>query len=311
MGISSYSVLLARACPMELESLISKSLLSHRLYCEIKKRIPDIHQEIYRQVYQILLREASAGDICNEDQLQKLLVKLSLDNLLKQEIYQLIDILAINAKEFSQFLDTQQLYPPRTKEYLSACQQLFYATRISGRTKRPYINYRTSKFYQDIVHEYEMQIWRFICRGIKNFNYDKSQNINDENISRFMAWLNGSSTNLFKKALHKYNKTSPELLLIEDNINENGDYTNMLASNEETSLSAKIFNLIEQDEMRVFRSEHIKNKPQANFREIVLSLRDGNKMKDIADKFDVPLQSLYTLQKRCIDKYRNYIKKNI
>ena len=81
---------------MELESLIIKSLLSHRLYCEIKKRIPDIHQEIYRQVYQILLREASAGDICNEDQLQKLLVKLSLDNLLKQEIYQLIDIPLIN-----------------------------------------------------------------------------------------------------------------------------------------------------------------------------------------------------------------------
>ena len=127
-----------------------------------------------------------------------------------------------------------------------------------------------------------------------------------------MVWLNGCSTNLFKKALDKYNKTSPELLLIEDSLNdESNDYTNTITSSEEIPLSAKIINLIEQDEMGVFRSEHIKNKPQANFREIVLSLRDGNKMKDIADKFDVPLQSLYTLQKRCIDKYRNYIKKNI
>ncbi len=178
--------------------------------------------------------------------------------------------------------------------------------------KRPYINYRTSKFYQDIVHEYEMQIWRFICKQIRNFEYDKSQNISDENLSRFMVWLNGCSTNLFKKALDKYNKTSPELLLIEDSLNdESNDYTNAITSSEEIPLSAKIINLIEQDEMGVFRSEHIKNKPQANFREIVLSLRDGNKMKEIADNFDVPLQSLYTLQKRCIDKYRNYIKKNI
>ncbi|MBV6622411.1 MAG: hypothetical protein KI793_05555 [Rivularia sp. (in: Bacteria)] len=294
---------------MELESLLSKSLESHGLYCEIRKRIPDIHEEIYHQVYQILLREAS--NVYDEQQLQKLLLKLSLDDLLKQEIYQSIDILAINARELSQSLDTQQLYPPATKEYLSGCQQLFYATRICGKTKRPYLNYRTSKFYQDIVHEYEMQIWRFICREIKKFEHGKNQNINDENVSCFMAWLNGCSTNLFKKALAKYNKTSPEMLLIEDNLKENNDYTNLLAFHEEMSLSAKIINLIEQDEMGLFRNEHIKNKPEVNFREIVLSLRDGKKMKDIADNFDVPLQSLYTLQKRCIDKYRNYIKKNI
>ncbi|NJM22199.1 MAG: hypothetical protein HC836_43705 [Richelia sp. RM2_1_2] len=294
---------------MELESLISKSLQSHRLYCEIRKRIPNIHQEIYHQVYQIILQEAS--NVCDENELQKLFIKLPLDNLLKQQTYQQIDILAINAKTISQSLNIQQLYPPETKKYLSACQQLFYATRISGRMKRPYINYRTSKFYQDIIHEYEMQIWRFICEQIRKFEYDKSQNISYENLSRFMTWLNGCSNNLFKKALDKYNKISPELLLIEDNLNENNDYINTLASSEEIPLSAKIINLIEQDEMGVFRSEHIKNKPQANFREIVLLLRDGNKMKDIADNFDVPLQSLYTLQKRCIDKYRNYIKKNI
>jgi len=296
---------------MELESLISKSLQSHRLYCEVRKRIPNIHQEIYGQVYQILLQEAS--NVRDANELQKLFIKLSLDNLFKQQIYQQIDILAINAKTIGKSLNIEQLYPPETKKYLSACQQLFYATRISGKMKRPYINYRTSKFYQDIVHEYEMQIWRFICKQIKNFEYNKSQNISDENLSRFMAWLNGCSTNLFKKALDKYNKTSPELLLIEDNRNhdESNDYTNTITSSEEIPLSAKIINLIEQDETGVFRSEHIKNKPQVNFREIVILLRDGNKMKDIADNFDVPLQSLYTLQKRCIDKYRNYIKKNI
>ncbi|MEO0841245.1 MAG: hypothetical protein AAF063_20350 [Cyanobacteria bacterium J06643_5] len=297
---------------MELESLISKSLKSHRLYCEVRKRIPDIHQEIYGQVYQILLQEAS--NVCDENELQKLFINLPLDNLFKQQIYQQIDILAIKAKTIGQSLNIEQLYPPETEKYLSACQQLFYATRISGKMKRPYINYRTSKFYQDIVHEYEMQIWRFICKQIINFEFDKSQNISDEKLSRFMAWLNGCSINLFKKALDKYNKTSPELLLIEDNRiqqDESNDYTNNITSSEEIPLSAKIINLIEQDEMGVFASEHIKNKPQANFREIVLSLRDGNKMKEIADNFDVPLQSLYTLQKRCIEKYRNYIKKNI
>ena len=123
---------------MELESLISKSLQSHRLYCEVRKRIPDIHQEIYGQVYQILLKEAS--NVCDENELQKLFIKLPLDELLKQQIYQQIDILAIDAKTIGKSLNIEQLYPPETKKYLSACQQLFYAARLSGKMERPSVN---------------------------------------------------------------------------------------------------------------------------------------------------------------------------
>ena len=125
---------------MELESLISNFLQSHKLYCEIRKRIPDIHQEIYHQVYQVLLYKAS--DVHDNDELQNFLTQLCLDDLLKKNIYQRIDILAINAKKIGGVLVTQrkQLYPPETPNYLSACQQLFYAARLSDKTKRPLIS---------------------------------------------------------------------------------------------------------------------------------------------------------------------------
>lgn len=296
---------------MELESLISNFLQSHKLYCEIRKRIPDIHQDIHHQVYQVLLCEAS--DIDDEDELQKLLTQLCLDDLLKKEIFQRIDILAINAKRIGQLLDShkQQLYPPKKEEYLSVCQQLFYATRLCGKTKRPYINYRTSNSYPDIIHEYEMQVWRFICEKIKDFDHSNSRNKNNSSISHFMNWLNGCSKNLFLKALDKYKKTSPDLLLIENNVNDDNDYTNIPDTKQELSLSAKIINLIEQDDTGVFQSEHIKNKPKANFRAVVLRLHNGDKMKNIADQFEVPLQSLYTFYKRCINQFRKYIQDNI
>ncbi|GEM_PF-2776334 len=295
---------------MELESLISNFLQSHKLYCEIKKRIPDIHQDIHHQVYQILLSEAS--NVHDEDELQKFLTQLCLDNLLKKGIYQRIDILAINAKRIGQILheQKQQLYPPKKEEYLSACQQLFYATRLSGKAKRPYLNYRTSNYYPDIVHEYEMQLWRFICEKIKDFDHIKSRNQNNSNISHFMNWLNGCSKYLYLKAHDKHQKTSPSLLLIEDNPNDN-DYTNIPDTKQELTLSRKIINLIKQDDTGIFKNEHIKGKAQANFREVVIMLCDGYKMKTIAEQFDVQPQSLYTFYKRCINKYRGYIKDNI
>ncbi|MEM7715776.1 MAG: hypothetical protein AAF349_19745, partial [Cyanobacteria bacterium P01_A01_bin.68] len=292
---------------MELEKLISKFLKSQKLYCEIRKRVPDIHQEIYHHVHQVLLCRASDTD--DEYKLQKLLDKFPLDNYLKEELYKRIDILAVNTKKIGTTLEPQQLYPPETEDYLSVCQQLFYATRLCGKTKRPYINYR--KFYPDIIHEYEIQIWRFICREIGKFNHIKSQNENCSNNSHFINWLNGCSHNLFKKALNIYNKTSPELPLIRHSIDSDKDDTSMLVCNEEIALSTKIINLIEQDNTGVFRSEHIRDNPEANFRALVLLLRDGKKIKDIAYSFGVPLQSLYTLQKRCINRYRSYIKENI
>ncbi|MEO1430820.1 MAG: hypothetical protein AAFV71_17505 [Cyanobacteria bacterium J06633_8] len=295
---------------MELESLISNFLQSHKLYCEIKKRIPDIHQDIHHQVYQILLSEAS--NVHDEDELQKFLTQLCLDNLLKKGIYQRIDILAINAKRIGQILheQKQQLYPPKTEEYLSACQQLFYATRLSGKAKRPYLNYRTSNYYPDIVHEYEIRVWRFICEKITYFDHSNSHNQNNSSISHFMNWLNGCSKNLFLKALDKHKRIAPSLLLIEDNPNDN-DYTNIPDTKQELTLSAKIINLIKQDEAGIFKSEYIRDKPHSNFRAVVILLCDGHKMKNIAEQFDVPLQSLHTFYKRCINKYRDYIQDNL
>ena len=126
-----------------------------------------------------------------------------------------------------------------------------------------------------------------------------------------MNWLNGCSKNLFLKALDKYKKISPKLLLIENNKNGEQDYLNTLETKPEPLLSTKIINLIEQDDAGIFRSEHIRGKPQANFRAIVLMNRDGYGMKEIEQYFTVPLQTLHTFYKKCTNKYRDYIKDNI
>lgn len=296
---------------MELESLISKFLQSHNKIREIRKRIPAVQEKICHQVCQVLLYKAS--DVHDEIELQKFLSQLSTDDLLRKAVYEQIDLLANNAKTIGTALVEQEetLYPPADKEYLSACQQLFYAIRLSGKISRPYLNYRQSGFYSDIVHEYEMQVWRFICKKVVEFDADKSGITNNSSNSDFMAWLNGCSRNLFLKAHDNYKKISPNLPLIENNVNDDNDYTNMPDSKPGFSLSEKIINLIKQDDTGVFKSEHIRDNTKVNFRAVVLLLHDGYKMKNIANQFDVPPQTLFTFYKRCINRYRSYIKDNI
>ncbi|MDJ0619750.1 MAG: helix-turn-helix domain-containing protein [Calothrix sp. MO_192.B10] len=295
---------------MKLEFWVDETIHSHKLYRYIKKFIPDIHQEIYSQVREKISRRLEGEYIYN---IPSTLVRvMPIDQLLKQALYQRIDLLAIKTKKIAIALVPEKLYPPRNKEYLSACQQLFYAVLFSGRLKHPGKNYRYSHVYPDIIDEYEIEIWQFICKKVQDFDFNKQYNMRILGISYFMIWLNSCADFLLKKAYVKCHIEEDERIYLEDcNSIDLNNHQDIQSKNTEIALFNRVIYLIFNDQTGCFKNTYIRNQPQANFRAIALLLFNGNSMKNIADKLGVPLQTLYTFYHRWINRYRSTILENI
>ncbi|MEC4816922.1 MAG: hypothetical protein SAK29_27170, partial [Scytonema sp. PMC 1069.18] len=165
-------------------------------------------------------------------------------------------------------------------------------------------NYLGSQIYPDIVNEYELEIWCFICRKIKEFQNKNISTKTNSSVSYFMIWLNSCANFIFKKASARFKPIPYEVVSLDQ-------YLYTVPDTKEVPLSEKLRNVIEKDNKDIFSKECIRNKPCANFREITLLSLNGDSMTKIAEKFGVPLQTLYTFYKRCVNKYRQVIIENI
>lgn len=281
---------------MVLENIVSTILESNKLYREIKMQLPDIYEEIDREVRQELI--GICNPELNHEEQEKLLRKYPLNNLLKQSIYLRIDRLAVTVQKIPEIT-------AKNPQKLRATTQLFNALLSSGRLKRPQREKVDSQTYEDIWAESLTELWRFLCLKIDNFDTNRIINNNDPQVSKFMIWINSSMYYIIKRSYFQSIDTQTQKIrenykIINIDNQESQDIPN---PTKETPFSEEIKQLIEQDPENIFQTVYLREKPQANFRTIALLSLEGKSMKVISEKLGVPQQSLYTFYNRSIQRF--------
>jgi hypothetical protein len=82
----------------------------------------------------------------------------------------------------------------------------------------------------------------------------------------------------------------------------------LLESSESIFLFEQVRQCIEYDPEGLFRSEHIREHPKANFQAIATRRYSGVSWKDISAEWSIGLKSLNTFYQRCLKKFAPKLK---
>ena len=182
-----------------------------------------------------------------------------------------------------------QRHPHGTKERRIALTQLVNAIWRSGRLYRPNSG-QFQSIYEDIYDEAVQNLFFYICQNDNIRKYDSER-------ASVMAWVNMLLTRrFFTEAIPKIIGKANEIYL------ENSDLE-LLESAEPISLFEQVRQCIEDDPELLFRREHIKAHPEANFQAIATKRYSGVPWKDISAEWGIELQSLNAFYQRCLKKF--------
>lgn len=191
-----------------------------------------------------------------------------------------------------------QQHPQETKERRIALTQLVTAIWQSRRLCHPYKG-QFQRAYEDIYDEAVQTLFFYICQkdNIKNYAPERAS---------VMAWVNMLLTRRFfpeaiPRIIGKGNETHLDSAQLEN-----------LELSEPLSLSEQVRQCIEDDPEGIFKTEHIRGHPEANFHAIAMRRYSGVLWKEISAEWGIEIKTLNTFYQRCLKnfapKFQEYLK---
>ena len=242
-----------------------------------------VYQNIYQQVRQQLLHDVDqALNNCNTQH---------------DPVREWANTLRDNA--FRKVLDDTQLQglalaaqqsESQTEERHYALRELLEAIRLSGRLCRPHSSKIPARFYNLIYEEAVNQTLLYVWQKIDKYDPQKGKTGN------LITWLN---FRLDKLVIESWNDflSHAELFSAED-------IDNLPLVEKPPSLGELIREYIEEDAGDIFKHQHIKDCPDANFQSIALARISGESWKDISAKFGgIKVAALSNLFRRSCKKF--------
>lgn len=176
-----------------------------------------------------------------------------------------------------------------TKERRIALTQLVNAIWQSGRLCHPNSG-QFQSVYEDIYDEAVQNLFFYICQNDNIRKYDSER-------ASVIVWVNMLLTRrFFPEAIPKIIGKVNEIYL------ETSDLERIKLS-EPISLFEQVRQCLEDDPEGLFRSEHIKGHPEANFQAIAKRRYSGVPWKEISAEWGIGLKSLNTFYQRCLKKF--------
>jgi DNA-directed RNA polymerase specialized sigma24 family protein len=181
-----------------------------------------------------------------------------------------------------------QQHPIGTKEGRMALTQLVSLIWRSGKLCHP-CSGQFQAVYKDIYDEAVQTLFFYICKDDNIRKYDPER-------ASVMSWVNMLLTRRF------FPEAIPKIVRTENEINLGNSDLELLESSEPISLSEQVRQCIEDDPEGIFRNEHIRGYPEANFQAIAIRRYSGVSWKEISAEWDIELKSLNTFYQRCLKK---------
>ncbi|MEQ9626048.1 hypothetical protein [Coleofasciculus chthonoplastes] len=267
-------------------SQIVELTLRSRPICRPFKGQPlfGVYLEIYQRV-QAQLAENIADNINNYNSARmtpKQWVKSRQDNAFK--------IVLDNTQLQNLALEAQK-HPPRSELRQYALGELWQAIQLSGRLYYPHQNSTSSKLDKFVYNEAISQTILYLCRHLNTYNPERSQ---------FMTWMNHRLNWTLIDCKNKF--INPNIQYLEP-----GVLDKVLPSEDSTPLSESIRQYIADDPENCFASQHIKNRPDANFRVIALARFAGKTWEELSSNLDIKVSTLSRFFCRGCDKFHDQL----
>lgn len=243
-----------------------------------------IYEEIYQSVRQQLLDNVAEalGRYNLKTPLVREWVNTLRDNAFKN---------VLNDARLKQLAITAQHTQPQSQERQYALRELVEAIRLSGRLIRPHPNICSPGSYNLIYQEADNRTLLYVCQRIENYDPERGE-------GRFMNWVNFRLDKLVIEVWREFptgDDFSPDF--------------DIPQPDNHPSLGEEIRDCIAEDAKNIFKKEHIRNHPDANFQAIALATTTGKTWEEISDQFGgIKVSVLSCFFQRCCEKFESDIK---
>ncbi|NES66611.1 MAG: hypothetical protein F6K24_15800, partial [Okeania sp. SIO2D1] len=210
-------------------------------------------------------------------------------NLNKQEVLRRV----LNNENLKKLALSAQSFAPKTNERRYALRELITAIQFSRRLGHPHRGMFSPQVYALVYDEAVNRTLIYVCQRIALYNPQRGE---------FMTWVNYRLDRFIRDA--RVQSVSQQIVDL-----DSLDHIIVSRQAEVEDLATGVRQLLEEDPEHLFRREHIKNRPDANFRAIALKKIAGQRWREIAADFDISINTISSFFQRCCQKFRPYFRK--
>ncbi|WP_019509257.1 hypothetical protein [Pleurocapsa sp. PCC 7319] len=261
------------------------------------KPLTGVYQEIYDQAKEQLValiqqHSAKSSLLTNGNHFSNY-QQLTPDYLysIQTEIFQRI----LNDNQLKKLCLNAQNFLVNSELRTYALTELIKAIKLSGKLCRPHMNKFPPNLYNLLYQEALSETYIYICLNIDLYDPERGQ-------KKFMNWVNFNLDKLLLKCYERYNKYSKyELSSFQD-------LEQIKQPFEHQDLSKLLRQYLSQDPDNIFREAYIRNRPNANFRQIALAKFSGQSWIEISLQLDIPVSTLSSFYNRWCRRFAPILK---
>ncbi|MEM9483744.1 MAG: hypothetical protein AAGA83_08635 [Cyanobacteria bacterium P01_F01_bin.116] len=172
-----------------------------------------------------------------------------------------------------------------------ALLQLVEAIRACGRLARPHRGKFSPSFYDLLYEEAVNRTLVYVCQKIDTYDPNRGQ------AQKFMNWVNFRLDRMVIECRRQFSDRNAQEL---PNLN---DLERLSQPEPKSTLANDVREYIAADHDGLFKSTHIRKRPDANFQAIALARFANQSWDEIATQFDLKIPTLSSFFQRCCDKF--------
>lgn len=256
-----------------------------------------VYQEIYLQAKEQLIahlrQHLIRSDLSVND--QQILNRQPLNPVylyaIQTEIFQRI----LNDSTLKKMGMSAQNFLVKSELRTYALTELIKGIQLSGKLRRPHNNKFSANLYHLLYQEALTETFTYICLKIDSYDPNRGQ-------GKFMNWVNFNLDKFILKCYERYHKYSEYELSSLQDLERFGQPVNS------PDLSKLLRQYLNQDPDKIFQTAHIKNRPDANFRQIALAKFSGKSWTEISLQLDIPVPTLSSFYNRWCRRFAPLLK---
>ena len=277
-----------------LTELVDEILRSRKICRQGSQPLSGIYLEIYQQLRKQLLHDVDQ----NIDQYNPPCCTSIREWANSQRSSAFKEVL--NDTQLKKLALEAQRHLPNTEARQQALIELVNAIMLSGQLCHPHRWILPPNFYELIYEESVNQTLVYVCQKIDTYRpYDSDRHIE----TKFITWVN---FRLDKMVLQYYNKlkkqSCPEIPTL-------AELEDIAQPEPQSDFSESLRQCLEDDPNNLFKNEHIRNHPKANFRDIALTMISGKTWEEISIEFGIKIPTLSSFFQRSCKKFAPEFKK--
>jgi hypothetical protein len=264
-------------------------ILRSRKICRPQKGQPlsGVYLEIYQQLQQQLLH--NIDQVIDKYNPQRTPIR-EWANTLRDNLFKEV----LDDEQLKMLALVAQKHLSNSELRKQALIELVNAIVLSGRLCRPHRGICAENFYELIYEEAVNQTLVYVCQKIDNY---KPFNLQTGKAQKFMNWVNFRLDKMVIQAHIDFKeRVGKEIPTI-------NDLENIAEPESEVFFSDLLRQCLEEDRNNLFKQEHIRNFPNANFRAIALASISGKTWEEISADFEVKVPTLSSFFRRCCQKF--------